>query len=165
MSQFKAKKLEVNDWKAYREMRLEALATHPTLFDPSRDETKMTDDEWKQRLSSNTSCTFGIYDGDSIIGITVVYQDPSEPDKAHLAASYLRQAYRKQGLSRLLYEVRINWAKEQKDIKWVYVDHFEGNEPSFRAHQRFNFQFDHSYEEKTLSGVVRKSVVYKLAIR
>ena len=164
MEKFSVKQFDVSDWKAYRDMRLEALATHPTLFDPSTDETQLTEEEWQQRLTNENVCTFGVYDNDQLIGITVVRRDADEREKAHLAASYIRQAYRKKGLSRLLYEARINWAKEQKDIKFVYVDHFEDNEASFRAHQKFGFTYDSSYEEVTLLGQLRKSVVYKLAI-
>lgn len=165
MENFVVKKLELNDWQDYRKFRLEALSLHPDLFAPSRDETKMTDDEWKQRLTDKEACTFGLYCNNELIGITGVYRNKDEPEKVHLVASYVQSAYRKKRLSRLLYESRVKWAYDQQNVKYIYVDHYEDNEPSFRAQQKFGFIYDSFYDSPDQSGRMRRSVIYKLVIR
>ena len=158
------KKFGPHDWQEYRSIRLEALAAHPHYFCPSRDETQFTEVDWQQRLNNVNACTFGLFADGELIGLTGVVRDHTEFEKAHLVSSYIKPKYRKMGLSRLFYEARIQWAQEQKDIKYLVVDHNAENVPSMKAHQKFGFEFSNSYDEISLSGQTKKIVCYKLKI-
>lgn len=164
MNNYSVKKLTTNDWQEYRAIRLEALAAHPNFFSPSRDETQLTETDWKQRLSNQNAASFGLYAEGELIGLTGIFRDHTELKTAHLVSSYIKPKFRKKGLSRLLYEERIKWAKAQKDVQILLVDHNEENEPSMKAHQKFGFKFFKSYEETTLAGLVKKVLSYKLEI-
>lgn len=165
MKNISVRKFDANDWQEYRDIRLEALLAHPNFFCPSKDETKFAAEDWKLRLAGKDSCTFGMYCENKLIGITGIVRNNTDREKAQMVASYIKPEYRRQGLSSFLYEARIKWAQEQKDIKYLFVDHFEDNESSKRAHQRFNFVFDSSYGETLPNGQSRKSLVYKLEIK
>lgn len=158
------RKFNSDDWQKYRSIRLEALAAHPNYFSPSRDETKFTETDWKQRLNNENSCTFGLFIDGKLVGLTGIVRDHTEFEKAHLVSSYIKAEYRKMGLSSLFYEARIKWAKEQKNIKLLVVDHNEENEPSMKAHQKFGFIFSNSYEEVSTSGQSKKILCYKLEV-
>ncbi len=158
------RKFHENDWQEYRFIRLEALSSHPNYFSPLRDETQFTVDDWKRRLNGENACMFGLYADVKLIGLTGIVRDHTEFEKAHLIASYIRPEYRRTGLSRLFYEARIKWAREQKNIKLLVVDHNQENEPSMRAHQKFGFIFSNSYDEVSSSGQSKKIFCYKLEI-
>ncbi len=68
---FSVIQLTPSDWKDYKSIRLEALAAHPNFFCPSRDETKFTEEDWKQRLSNLNAETFGLYGFYSLDGGSV----------------------------------------------------------------------------------------------
>ena len=158
------KKFSTDDWQECRTIRLEALAAHPNFFCPSRDETQFAEADWKMRLNNSNAGTFGLYIDETLVGLTGVVRDHTELEKAHLVSSYIRPQFRKMGLSKLFYEARITWAKDQKNIKFLVVDHNEENEPSMKAHQKFGFKFSHSYEEVSRSGNLKKILCYKLEI-
>jgi RimJ/RimL family protein N-acetyltransferase len=164
MKNISVKKFDEQNWQEYRDIRLEALSLHPNFFCPSRDETKFTADDWKLRLSNKDACTFGLYVDNKLIGTTGITRDKSDKEKAHLVASYIKSEYRQKGFSGLLYEARIQWARDQKDIKYLLVEHYEDNTPSMRAHQKFGFKFESSYDETLANGQIRKSLVYKLSL-
>lgn len=161
---FSVIQLTPSDWKDYKSIRLEALAAHPHFFSPSRDETKFTEEDWKQRLGNLNAGAFGLYVNGKLIGLTGIVRDRTEIQKAHLVSSYIRSEYRRMGLSKLLYQVRIDWARKCKTIKYLVVDHNQENESSFKAHQKFGFKYSHSYEE-VLSNEKSKTIVsYTLEI-
>ena len=54
--------------------------------------------------------------------------------------SYIDSEYRGKGLSALLYQARINWARTL-GFERITVGHREGNEASKAANQKFGFVF------------------------
>jgi hypothetical protein len=94
---------------AYRQMRLEALQTHPGFFGNSHaKEASMPEAQWLERLTSPERCGLGLYNVNELVGITgIVIED----GKGYLTQSYIREQHRGNGLSRLLYQARINWAR------------------------------------------------------
>jgi RimJ/RimL family protein N-acetyltransferase len=161
---FSVIQLTPSDWKDYKSIRLEALAAHPNFFCPSRDETKFTEEDWKQRLSNLNAGTFGLYFNGKLIGLTGIVRDHVEIQKAHLVSSYIRPEYRRIGLSKLLYQARIAWAQKHETIKYLVVDHNQENEPSYKAHQKFGFKYSRSYVEASSTGDNKTIVSYRLDI-
>lgn len=167
MSQFTVRQLNGDDWQLYRNVRLESLNKHPAFFSPSRDETLFTENDWKERLTSANSATFGLFEDSKIIGITGIFKDGNDPkaSKAYLVSSYIKENHRKQGLSSLFYEARINWAKEQKSISSLIVEHRDDNIPSQRVHQKFGFRFVESNDEEWPDGQIRPCLKYQLDLK
>ena len=54
--------------------------------------------------------------------------------------SFIDKAYRGKGYSKLLYEARIAWIKEQNCFDQIRVSHRAGNETSRAANQSFGFK-------------------------
>lgn len=163
---FSVRQLTSHDWQIVKQIRLEALRLHPNFFAPSRDEFKFTEDDWKERLSNPTSASFGVFnEKNEIIGLTGITRDKSDPALAWLVSSYIQVPYRRMGLTRLLYETRIQWAKEN-NIHTLVVHHREDNEASRKSHQKFNFEFVKAYPaEPWPNGEVAPHVEYRLKIR
>jgi RimJ/RimL family protein N-acetyltransferase len=164
---YSTRKLSANDWLIYKHVRLEALELHPNFFSPTSDEFKFADAEWIDRLSNMEGANFGLFnDQNEMIGLTGIFRDCDDRSIAWLVASYIKAAYRQKGLTRYLYEARIQWAKEQKDISTLIVHHREDNEISRKSHQKFNFEFVKKYPPTDWpNGEVMPYVEYQLKIK
>lgn len=142
MSRPRLSRLQVKDWRDYQLIRLEALRSDPQFFCPSQDETQFTEADWKNRLANPNAAVFGLFVGDSIVGLTAIIRvgNQASSTRAELVSSYIRKEFRGLGFSRLFYEARIAWARAQGDITTLVVEHHRSNIPSFRAHQKFSFK-------------------------
>lgn len=163
---FSTRKLVIEDWPILKKIRLEALELHPNFFSPSVNEFEITDADWKERLSNANSANFGLFnDKNEIIGLTAIFRDQDDPSLAWMVASYIKSAYRRQGLTRHLYEARIRWAQDQKDIQYLVVHHRIDNEISRKAHQKFKFVFIKEYPPTDWpNGDIMGYVEYRLKI-
>lgn len=125
------RRLTVDDWRANRAIRLEALGESPGNFFTSLAEAEArTDDEWRGMLMSATLVVFGLFDGVRLAGITAVAL--GDDRTGTLAMSYNRPEWRGRGLAWQFYATRLAWAREH-GLKRLLVSHRDGNEPSRRA--------------------------------
>ncbi|HTN17419.1 MAG TPA: GNAT family N-acetyltransferase [Chitinophagaceae bacterium] len=155
---------QANDLEAYRQMRLEALLTEAGNFGNSYAfEAAFSDDEWSKRLSNPYGCCFGLYRQDELIGITGIVSGADKPAEAYMTQSYIRKAYRGQGLSRMLYEARIAWAKA-RGISCLIIGHRERNVISKAANQCFGFTYTHQEDRIWPDGVSEPMLYYKLML-
>lgn len=161
------RKLEADDWALFRDIRLFALKTEPGKFSSNYAlESAFPEQEWRGRLSSPARAFFGLFDQGQIAGITGIArvdQDMESPEVV-LIASFLRPEYRRQGLSRMFYEARLDWAAEQPGVKSVLVSHRESNRASERANQAFGFVMTGKEMMEWPDGVKENQVLYKLDI-
>ncbi len=135
------RKFEASDWAFYKTMRLEALQLHQDVYGTSYDDmASRTDAEWQDIVSQDNSAFFGLFDGDQIIGIGGVFTQDASTRTGMLIAGYIRKEYRGQGLSRFLYQARIDWARQSGLFDRLLIGHREGNEASRRANQAFGFK-------------------------
>lgn len=147
------KKFEKDQWQAYRAVRLEALALHENIYGRSlKDESAWDDSQWAAMFAQDRFAFFGLYDDTALVGIACVFTDRSDKTgkSALLAGAYIKEEYRGQGLSRLLYEARIGWIVNCGHYDRITVGHKQDNEASRRANQRFGFR--HVGQEQTSWG-------------
>ncbi len=136
--------LTAEDWGTFRQIRLRALREHPDVYLGSYQETAArTEHEWMEMLDGRGKCIFGLFDGDKIVGLAAVFtsREDSSGQTGVLAMDYIDPCYRGRRLSKLLYEARIDWAKQHRPFKRLVIFHREGNEASRRANQSFDFKF------------------------
>ena len=165
LEQFTIKQLVAVDWMAFRDIRLESLKAHPEFFCPSRDEFAFGENDWRERLSNPNGASFGLYNGSGeLIGLTGIIREGNQEkaQTAQLVSSYIRKEYRNRGLSALLYEARIEWAREQENLRQIGVEHSQKNAPSYRAHQRFGFRYRGQRVQRFKDGSDRICEIYQL---
>jgi RimJ/RimL family protein N-acetyltransferase len=152
------------DWELLKNIRLEALASHPELFCPSSDERQRNEEDWKNFLRQDALGVFGLFDSKQIIGLTGITRDRDDPSgrTALLVMSYIKQHYRGRGLSRLFYKARIKWAKDSGQFNRLLVGHREGNKASEKANQAFGFSLVSSEERSWPDGTVAPFMLYEL---
>ena len=164
---YSIRKLEGKDWRVFSEIRLRALQTDPCVFGSTHErESKFTDVEWRSRLDDPDSAVFGVFDDDRPIGITGVAIDRDDPSRrtALLWGSWLEPDARGKGISKLLYEARIEWARRQSGVKRIIVSHRESNLASKFANQKFAFVRTHTTNKIWNDGIAEEEIHYELIL-
>lgn len=161
------RKLGEKDWLIFSEVRLRALKSDPQVFGSNFErESKFTEADWRSRLQSADSEIFMLFDGAKPVGITgvsVFDEDPSG-QTAILWGSWLAPEYRRKGLSNLMYETRIEWAKSRPPINRIVVSHRASNTASKFANQKHGFVFTGTHEKIWTDGKTEDEVCYELRL-
>lgn len=154
--------LTIDDLKTYRATRLLALQTDKGVFRrPYEVEAAMPESYWIQRLTNPDGTIFGLFHNTILIGITAIVIE--EAGHGYLTHSYIKPAYRRQGLSLLFFEKRIAWAKE-RGLKRLVVNHRETNIASKAAIQKSGFRFTHAEKADWPDGKTENLLNYELMI-
>lgn len=157
----------IDDWEAFRAIRLEAVTAHSNVFLSNADSEAAKDASYWQNTLADTwrGAVFGLYDGDTVIGLTGAFRHRDHlADTVILGMSYIRAEYRGLGLSKLLYAARIAWAREQEGIKRIVVSHRAGNDASRAANQNFGFVETGTDSITYGDGVTAQNVLYELRL-
>ncbi len=134
--------LKPEDWEIFRDLRIRAVRENPGYFLETVESAESHDEShWRETLDGQGKQVFGLFDGKRAIGLTAIFTWREDPigRTAVLAMSHIDPDYRGRGLSHLLYESRITWAKTQPQLDKIVVSHREGNEASRHANQAFGF--------------------------
>lgn len=165
---FTIRKLTEDDWREFSRIRLKALATDPNVFGSNYEREKDTpEDDWRKTLRSEETAVFLIYDDETPIGITCIGIDRNDATKktALLWGSWLAPEFRGKGLSELMYQARIDWAKRQPTVEKIIVSHRASNLSSKFANQKHGFKFTHKKEKLWTDGITEDDVCYELVIK
>jgi RimJ/RimL family protein N-acetyltransferase len=165
---YSVRKLEEKDWCAYSEIRLRALQTDPKVFGSNYErESKFTEAEWRSGLINPDSAVFAVFEDDRPVGMTGVAIDRDDPSRktALLWGSWLEPDARGKGISTLLYEARIEWARQQPSVERIVVSHRESNVASKFANQKLGFVSTHETEKVWNDGLTEKEFHYELILK
>jgi RimJ/RimL family protein N-acetyltransferase len=168
MNSITIRPLETGEWRLFREFRLQALKAAPGVFATSYEEAAArSPQEWQATIRGLDHQVFGLFDGESLIGITAVFtwRDDPSGQTALLAMSFILPEYRGRGLSRLFYEVRLDWIRRQPQFKRVVVSHRVSNDASRRANQHHGFVPIGRNHNVWPDGESEDEITYELVIR
>lgn len=156
---FSIRRLIEEEAHLYKFMRLESIQTEPAMFRCTTPaETDLTDTEWVERVKDPRS-VFGLFANDELVGITSILSLSDQ--EGYLGQSYIRKEYRGQGLSALLYKIRMARASELQ-LKRLSVSHRESNISSKAANQRFGFRYSHRETCNWQDGTTEDVLYYSL---
>ncbi len=129
----------VDDVAALREIRLEALRSHPTAFtaDYKAAEERSTE-EWQERIQE--SPIYFACDKDAVVGMSGFFRSRTEATKHHgwIWGVYVQPAYRGYGIAGAMIERSLRWAREQ-DLKIAYIAAAATNTAAVRCYARCGF--------------------------
>lgn len=156
---YSMRRLREEEAPLYKSMRLEAIQTEPAMFRCTTPaEADLTDTQWLERIKDPRS-VFGLFANDELIGMTSILLLNDE--EGYLGQSYIRKEYRGQGLSTLLYKIRMARASELQ-LKRLSVSHRESNMTSKAANQRFGFHYSHREACNWQDGTTEDVLYYTL---
>lgn len=160
LADYKVVKFSTTEWEAYKTIRLEALQTNPAMFGSNYNkESAYTDQQWIGFLEMQGRAIFGLYADKDLVGLSAIAIKQEDPDTAVLYASYIQSLHRGQGLTRLFFKARLDWAKT-KNCKYLQVSHRAGNTPSKSAILAFDFVFTHAEVATWPDGQVADELFY-----
>jgi RimJ/RimL family protein N-acetyltransferase len=160
--------LTENEWRQFSQIRLKALRTDPLVFGSNyQKESLYSEDEWRNLLRGENSAIFMIYENGKPVGITGIAVDRNDPTykTAIMWGSWLKPEVRRKGLSEMMYEARINWAKEHSMVEKIVVSHRAANLSSKAANQKHGFSFKRTVPKVWMDGVTEEEVFYELKIK
>ena len=161
------RELVPDEWQLFRDFRLAALKAAPGLYGTRYDEAlQRSEAGWRETISGPSNQSFGLFDGNMLVGITSVFtwaEDPSGAT-AMLASSFIAPSHRRRGLSRMLYEARFAWIRQHKQFTRVIVGHRLSNEPSRRANQHYDFVEFRRGTHEWPDGTTEDEVFYEMKI-
>lgn len=156
-----------DEWSLLKAKRLEALRKCSKVFTGRYEvEANQDDQYWKNTVTRGADGrVFGLFDGDELIGITGVFRNKNDSSGASvmLCMSYIDENYRGLGLSRLLYQARLAWAREN-GYQRACVSHREDNIASQRANAAFGFVRTNSEAREFGDGTVATDYSYELRL-
>lgn len=126
------------DWRAVREIRLEALTVAPTAFGSTLDhELAFSDSTWQRRAEE--SLTYLGWLGPRLVGTATAWLDPESAVAMSLVGMYVRAEARGTGCSHQLIDAVIE-AASQAGARRLRLDVTEVNAAAHRCYQRHGFR-------------------------
>jgi len=167
VAKYTIKKLDENDWRIFKQIRLRALASDPHVFGSTFErESKNSKAEWCQPLSDADGAIFILFSDSEPIGMTgiAIYGVDTTGRTAILWGSWLEPEFRGKGLSRYFYKARLDWAIIHPRVERVIVTHRASNRASKSANQKFGFVKTHVTEKVWNDGITEKEFHYELKL-
>ena len=130
------RRLQSEDWRLYRTVRVRALLDAPEAFGSSAAEAKrLGEEEWRRRVS--TRAAFVALAGTAAVGL-VSGIEADQAGEAELISMWVDPRWRRQGVAGLLIQAVTDWATAQGFSAlrlWVA----DGNEKAERLYARAGF--------------------------
>src|SRR5262245_20281601 len=133
------------DTAAYRELRLEALRTHPEAFGGSYEESLARPIErWQQNVRDGAGTELGItYVAEAagaLVGTTGIYRDNSAKmgHRATIWGVYVRPEWRGASIADALIGACVTWARQQR-LRLVTLSVVTTNAAAIRCYVRCGF--------------------------
>jgi len=136
-------KLAPEDWKIYKDLRLEALEKEPTAFgDSFAEASKRTDEDWKGKVAKSTSHIFVAREGEDCFGMTAFFQESGEKMKhiAYIWGVYVRESHRGQKVSKKLMQVLMDEVQKNKEITKINLNVNTKQIAAVKLYESFGFQ-------------------------
>ncbi len=132
------RRLEPDDWKVYRDIRLASLADAPHAFGSTLAREEQFDEAtWRGRLSQDNAVTVVAFDGGDAVGIMGSYVPP-DTGEAMLVAAWVHGAARGKGVADALVTEVLAWSRE-RGFEQVVLRVADGNDPARRLFLRHGF--------------------------
>jgi RimJ/RimL family protein N-acetyltransferase len=161
------RQLQEGNWTLLRDIRLKGLKSDPGVFGSNfQKESAMTESDWRGWLTNSDSGIFGVFSEDDIIGMTgiAIYKDDPSGKTAILWGSWLEPPYRSKGVSQLMYQTRIDWARKHPVCEKIVVSHRASNVASGKANQKHGFVFTHKETKEWPDGQADDHLFYELKL-
>ena len=133
-------RLSEDNWKKYREIRLEALRNEPTAFSSSYEEQKDFEDAvWRSRIKY---ALFALTPEKNPVGLVTIifYSSEKIKHKVDIIQVYVKPAYRRKGIAGKLFDEALRIVKNNKDVIKINIAVNPEQIPAVRLYKSFGFK-------------------------
>ena len=138
------RRLARHEWRAYRELRLRALADSPDAFVTTLAEARAREDgDWSQQVSAaadSPSQIALVAELDSgLVGLAWSRIDDSDRERAHLYQMWVAPEVRGLGVGRMLLDGAVHWAAGE-GVRLLVLSVTYGASAAERLYERAGFE-------------------------
>ena len=140
--------MQASEWRAFRDLRLEALQESPRSYGSTYDsESRIPDEEWQHRaaMAATGARAIGItatVDGRWVGMARGVVDDEAPPDEPNpsvwLVGVYVTPEWRGRGVGRAVSEAVVDWARE-RGAREVLLHVADWNDGARRVYESIGF--------------------------
>jgi ribosomal protein S18 acetylase RimI-like enzyme len=136
--------MSTQDWPAYRDLRLRALADAPDAFGSLLEyEQTRSDTDWRERVATAAESprqypVFAV-SGEELIGLIWGRLDHDQPTAAHIFQLWVAPAHRRTGAGELLLNSVVEWARAA-NARTLDLRVTTGDTPATRLYERAGFR-------------------------
>ena len=142
------RRIRADEWRRYRQLRLEALKDSPLAFVEQYDEALTRPDSyWQDRVARNAagtaSGTFVAVHAGEFAGKVSCFVEPEITDRVsgHIVGVYVTPRLRGRGVIDPLMTVVIRWARAEPGADRIRLFVMENNERAAACYRRLGFVF------------------------
>ena len=111
------RRLRADEWRAYRDLRLRALADAPGSFGSTwEQERQRPDGDWAERVAEGAASQWQLplvaQEGDALVGLAWGRIDLAEPETARLFQMWVAPEARGRGCGALMLGAVVDWARK-----------------------------------------------------
>lgn len=137
------RRLRADEWRAYRDLRLRALADAPDAFGSTLErERQRPDAEWAERVADGADPAWNLplvaQEGDALVGLAWGRIDPAAPEAVHLFQMWVAPESRGRGCAAELLDAVVAWARST-GARRVLLSVTCGDTPAARLYHRAGF--------------------------
>lgn len=137
------RRLAAHEWRAYRELRLRALADSPACFATTLEEARARDEaDWKRQVASGAGSPSEMplvaEMGARLVGLAWCRVDDRDPRQTHLYQMWVDPTLRRRGTGRQLLRAAVRWA-ESTDAHRVVLSVTCGQTAAIRLYESAGF--------------------------
>lgn len=136
-------KLTSNDWKKFKELRLDALKNDSAAFGSSFEEkVNQSDEEWKNVLQKPASHIFIAEEGGNLCGMAAAYQEEGGKvcHVAYIWGVYVKKEYRGQGISKKIMQALLEELQKNGEIAKANLNVNTAQLPAVELYKSLGFQ-------------------------
>ena len=138
------RRLAAREWRAYRDLRLRALADAPDAFGTTLDAARRhSDAHWTERVSAGAGSVRELplvaEDGGRLAGMVWATIDPAAPETAHVIQMWVAPESRGHRCGWMLLDAVVGWARDA-GARTVLLRVTCGDSPARRLYSRAGFE-------------------------
>jgi ribosomal protein S18 acetylase RimI-like enzyme len=140
------RRIAVEDWPKFRQLRLEALQDSPLAFVEQYAESLAQPDEfWLDRATrgaaGESAVTFVAVRAGELVGKATCFVEPDVPEcvSAHVVGVYVTPKFRGSGVAEGVVGAAVRWAREERGADRVRLFVHETNQRAMAFYRRLGF--------------------------
>lgn len=132
------RKLTRDDWKIFKELRLQMVKEEPQAFLRTYEElVNLSDDEWMDKSTSDTSGILAVWYGGKLAGMNGYYFP--NVSTAEIWGMFIRKEFRGKGLSKILMKEIEDEIRKNKKINLIRIEVTTSQIPAWELYKKMGF--------------------------
>lgn len=133
------KKLTKEDWKIYKEIRLQMLSEEPQAYSQTLEElSSRNDEDWKEKTAANNMSILSIWTDGKLAGMNGLFYENRET--VAIWGMFIRKEFRRIGFGKKLMEEIEKEIRKDRNVKRIQVSVTTSQVPALELYKMLGFK-------------------------